>query len=263
MPFTETTTGARLYYDDLGDPDGEPVLVLHGWLGTARFDMGETMDWLVSLGYRVIGPTRRGYGESEPKPRRYPVDFYDQDARDMLAFMDAIALPHAHLMGYSDGGETALIMAGTQPERFASVTVWGAVGYFGEKMRAAAQNAYPATWMTDEDKARNGIRDGDAYVLSWIHAVRQIIDAGGDVSLHLAPAITAPLLLLLGETDTLNPREYGQRLVDEAVQSPDARVLMFPCGHPVHRDAEGAFRQVVGDLLKRYPVAQQPGTPEA
>lgn len=254
MPFADTTTGARLFYDDLGDPRGEPVLALHGWLGTARFDLGETMDWLVGEGYRVIGPTRRGYGQSEPKPRQYPADFYDRDAQEMLAFMDAIDLPRAHLLGYSDGGETALIMAGTQPARFASVAVWGAVGYFGEKMRAAAQNSYPATWMTDEDKARNGIADADAYVLGWIHAVKQMIDAGGDVSLHLAPAITAPLLLMLGETDTLNPQEYGQRFIEQALHSPDARLLMFPCGHPVHREAETEFRRVVGELLRQNPI---------
>jgi valacyclovir hydrolase len=250
--FVHVHTGAQLHYEDLGAPTAAhrlPVIALHGWLGTARHDLGALIDRLAAEGCRVLGPTRRGYGESLPKPRDYPDDFYHRDARDILAFMDALGIERAHLLGYSDGGETALVMAGTAPHRFASVGVWGALGVFGADMRPAVQRCYPATWMTDADKARNGITDADAYVLGWIRAMHAMIDAGGDVSLSLAPHITAPLRLMLGEHDTLNPRVYGDRFVAACTASPDARVVMFPCGHEVHQDAEPAFRATVAALL--------------
>ena len=135
MPFADLSTGARLFYEDLGQ--GEPLIAIHGFLGTARTDLGQVLDWLDDK-YRVLGLTIRGYGQSEPKPRDYPLDFYHRDARDVLAFMDALGIEKAHILGYSDGGEISLICAGMQPERFKSVIVWGAVGYFGPAMRPAA-----------------------------------------------------------------------------------------------------------------------------
>jgi valacyclovir hydrolase len=135
MPFAELLTGARLHYDDSGG-DTPPFILVHGMLGTAALHFPQVTDWL-KPNYRVLGLSLRGYGQSTPKPRTFTPDFYHKDAADVLAFMDALNIPQAHLMGYSDGGETALIAAGTQPERFKSVIVWGCVGYFGPAMRPA------------------------------------------------------------------------------------------------------------------------------
>lgn len=244
MPFIDLPTGARLFYDDQGE--GEACIVLHGFLGTARVQLGQVIDWL-SPHYRVLGPTMRGYGQSLPKPRDYPYDFYHRDARDVLAFMDALGIEQAHIMGYSDGGEIALICAGMQPERFKSVVVWGAVGYFGPAMRPVAQRMYPADWMDEETRALNGITDANAVVLGWINAVKYMIDSGGDVSLSLADRISAPLLMMLGDGDTLNPEQYGRRYVERTARG---RLVMIPdCGHPVHDQKWERFKQEVGAFL--------------
>jgi valacyclovir hydrolase len=243
MPFTDITTGARLYYDDLGS--GEPVIAVHGRLGTAQVDLANVLDWL-SQSYRVLGPSLRGYGESTPKPRDFPLDFYHRDARDLIAFMDALGIARAHLLGYSDGGETALVAAGLAPDRFKSVAVWGAVGYFGPEMRPVAQSNYPATWMDEATKQLHGITDPDAMILQWVRSLTHMIDRGGDVSLSLAPKINAPVLLMLGEKDRLNPQAYGQKLVD---QLPNGRLVMFDTGHAIHHEDFAAFQRVVGEFL--------------
>ncbi|MCU0495779.1 MAG: alpha/beta hydrolase [Anaerolineae bacterium] len=244
MPFATLSTGATLYYDDSGT--GTPILLIHGLLGTAQLHFPKLTEWL-SVNYRVIGPTLRGYGQSTPKPRDFPVDFYHRDADDILAFMDALNLPKAHIMGYSDGGEIAIIAAGKQPDRFKSVVSWGAVGYFGPAMRPVAQRMYPGDWITDEEVALHGIDSRERFVLGWIHAVKTMIDAGGDVSLSLAKNITCPLLLLLGEEDTLNPEEYGRNLVNQTAKG---RLVMFPGGHAVHDIVWDQFKQVVGEFLE-------------
>ncbi len=254
MPFQELPTGATLFYEEFGA--GEPVVLVHGWLGSPRDDVTEVSDWLAANGYRTLGPTRRGYGESQPSPRDYPTDFYERDAHDVLALLDALAWPRAHLMGFSDGGEVALIMAGFAPERFKSCVSWGAVGYYGPDMRAAAQGVFPGDWLSDELKARNHITNADAYVLKWATAVKRIIDLGGDVSLSLAPQMMLPVLLMLGRDDRLNPEAYAQRTVDAM---PNGRLLMLPGGHACHRHEPEAFFQAVqvfhgsADLAKRAP----------
>ena len=246
MPKIEISTGATLDYLDTGAADKPVLLLVHGLLGTAEIHFARIIDWLKD-DYRLIGPTMRGYGESEPKPRKFPANFYHHDADDLLAFMDALNIEQAHLMGYSDGGEVSLIAAAKQPHRFLSVSVWGAVGYFGPAMRPIAQRMFPATWITEEEKQRNHIKSADGFILGWIQAVRQMIDSGGDVSLSIAHQITAPLLLMLGEDDRLNPIEYGQNYIDRV---PNARLATFPCGHAVHDEAWIAFQREIGKLLR-------------
>lgn len=56
----------------------------------------------------------------------------------------------------------------------------------------------------------HGFTDARAFTGEWVRATTMMIDLGGDVSLSLAPQISAPVLLLLGEEDTLNPQSYGK-----------------------------------------------------
>ena len=247
--FAELATGARLHYVDTGAVDGGsdvPVVAIHGLVGTAATQLATVMDWL-RPNYRVIGPSLRGYGQSTPKPRQFPPNFYHIDADDVLALLNVLDIPKAHILGYSDGGEAALLFAGKYPERVQSVAVWGAVGYYGPAMRPVAQNTYPGDWMTEAEKALHGIDDPAHFTLEWVQAVRFIIDSGGDLSLSLIKNCTAPVLLMLGDQDTLNPADYARKIADNA---PNGRVAMFGCGHAVHTESQAEFEQTVGEFLR-------------
>lgn len=245
MPFIELPTGAGIDYIDTAE-DKPIMMLLHGFLGTGDTQFPNVIEWLKPK-YRIIAPTMRGYGNSTPKPRRFPHDFYQIDARDMLALLNALHIEKTHLMGFSDGGEVALIMAGSAPERFVSVAVWGAIGFYGVGMRPHAQRMFPATWMTDEMKARHGITHPDAFVLGWIKTIHALIDGGGDISRSLAPRMTMPLLMMLGDRDHLNPPEYAQQIISRA---PHARLAMFRCGHAIHTEAWDEFQDVISQFLK-------------
>ncbi len=240
MPHVDIATGARLHYVSL-QPKGRArgtVIAVHGFLGTAETNLGRVMRWLQGLGYHVLGPTLRGYGESLPKPRDFPLKFYRRDAEDVLAFMDALAVEKAHFLGYSDGGEVVLTIAGIAPQRAQSAAVWGAVGYFGALMRPYIQRMYPPHWMTEDDCQRHGIAHKEAFVLAWIRAMKYYLDSGGDVSLSLAPRITAPLLMMLGKADKLNPAEYAEVYLERVKHG---RLALFDCGHAVHDEQWEAF----------------------
>ncbi|MCB9449824.1 MAG: alpha/beta hydrolase, partial [Anaerolineaceae bacterium] len=89
MPTIDLPTGARLHYEDQGA--GDPVILVHGMLGTPRLHFSRLLDWLTPH-FRVVAPTMRGYGESYPKPRDFPVNFYHRDTDDLLAFLDALKI---------------------------------------------------------------------------------------------------------------------------------------------------------------------------
>lgn len=245
MPFATLTTGARLHYEDLGS--GTPLIAVHGWMGTARYDMGSAIDWLAKS-YHVYGVTKRGYGASTPKPRTYPHDFYARDSADLIAFMDAAGIEKAHLLGYSDGGESALIAAGTAPERFYSVATIGAVGSYPPGSQPLFERYYPPTWVADEIKALHGWSedDVDLIVRGWIEGLSAMATMGGDISHHLAPHMHVPVLMMLGEQDTLNPAHLAKGLIENA---PDAALIMFTCGHPIHQQQPERFQQIYGSFL--------------
>ena len=252
MPFAQLPTGANLHYED--ESGGSPVVLIHGRLGTARTEFPRLIDWL-KTDYRVIGPSLRGYGQSTPKPRQFPLDFYRRDAEDILALIEALQLPPVHLMGYSDGGEVALLAAGLAPERFRSVLVWGASGYYSPEMRPAVQRHYPVNWVTEETKALHNLDDPVPVIMQWICSVKMIIDQGGDVSLSLAGNITCPTLMLLGSRDHVNPVAGAQVMADRL---PNGRLQVLDCGHPVHNEQWEQF-QVIARTFLRQAEQGQPG----
>ncbi len=257
MPVIDLLTGATLDYVERGS--GFPLIALHGHLGTASTHLPQVVDWL-GQSYHVYGPSLRGYGGSLPKPRDYPLDFYHRDARDVLAFMDALQIEQAHALGYSDGGETALVAAGLAPERFRSVAVWGAVGSLGAEILPAVRASQPATWVNEATRALHGITDPDALMLQWVRALEFMIDRGGDLSLSLASRITAPVLLMLGERDTLNPQARAQRFIDQA---PNGRLQMLGTGHAIHDEDWPGFQRVVGAFLREADQASARERPQS
>lgn len=252
MPFAETSTDATLHYEDFNPTaDGIPVVLLHGLLGTGKTHFENVLDWLVEHGYRAIAPSLRGYGESTPKPRDFPYKFYERDARDVLAFLAAIDVSRCHLLGYSDGGEVAFICAGTEPERFASVTTIGSVGYMGPDVRPVMMGYRPGSqWITQDEIDLHQIPDADAFSAQWVRSMVMLVDAGGDVAVSLAPKLTMPVLVMLGKKDRLNPRKYAEKFLENV---PNSTIETFDCGHPVHDQQTDAFR---ASFLKHLKAAE-------
>jgi pimeloyl-ACP methyl ester carboxylesterase len=79
-----------------------------------------------------------------------------------------------------------------------------------------------------------------------VRATRIMIDSGGDVSLSLAEDMSAPILLMLGDEDALNPPEYAEALIHRA---PRGKLVMFETGHPVHDQDWDGFKKTVTEFL--------------
>ena len=101
--------GVHTYYEVSGV--GDPVVLLHGGMATA-----ETFDAQVaelSRHYRVYVAERRGHGRTPDVPG--PLT-YDIMADDNAAFLCALDLAPAHLVGWSDGAAVGLLTAWRYPE---------------------------------------------------------------------------------------------------------------------------------------------------
>lgn len=109
----------RLHYIEKGE--GFPLILLHG--------NGEDSGYFVhqieyfAKKYRVIAVDTRGHGKS---PRGEAPFTIRQFADDLKEFMDEMQMERAHVLGFSDGGNIAMIFAMKYPERVEKVILDGA-----------------------------------------------------------------------------------------------------------------------------------------
>jgi pimeloyl-ACP methyl ester carboxylesterase len=106
---------------DAGPPDGPPVFLMHGF----PYDIhayAEVLPRLVDQGCRVVVPCLRGFGATRFLSDRTPRSG-EQAAlgADLLALLDALAIPRAVLAGYDWGGRAACVVAALWPERCAGL----------------------------------------------------------------------------------------------------------------------------------------------
>lgn len=110
---------------DQGPRDGVPVVLLHGFPYDVRaYD--EVVPRLVAAGCRVITPYLRGYGPTRFLSAQTPRSGEQAVlAHDLLALMDALAIPSAVLAGYDWGGRAACIVSALWPERARGLVTGG------------------------------------------------------------------------------------------------------------------------------------------
>lgn len=243
--------GARLAYHDLGS--GPPLLLIHGFTGTARAHMGLLIDDL-SRDHRVIAPDLRGYGASRPPNRTFPPDFYQRDAADMAELLDIIKPGPVVALGFSDGAESALVLAARRPDLVRGVVAWGVSGVISQAMVDAVQDWLPVSaW--DERRAAwrqeiielHGREQLEPMIEGWVRAAEAIAAAGGDICLREAPQIRCPALLINGDGERNNLPDDVRRL---AAAIPNCRLeFVANSGHSIQDDQPAVLIQLIRQFL--------------
>lgn len=113
--------GVRLRYAEQGDPAGAPVVFLHGY-SDSWFSFSPVLP-LLPPAYHAFAPDQRGHGASDR-----PEDGYAMRdlAADAVAFMDAVGLERATVVGHSMGSLVAQQVALAAPERVERLVLVGA-----------------------------------------------------------------------------------------------------------------------------------------
>ena len=101
--------------------NGFPLILLHGNGEDGSYFEHQMKPF--SQHFRVIAIDTRGHGQT---PRGEAPFTIRQFAEDLLAFMNQHAIEKAHVLGFSDGGNIAMIFALTHPERVGKLILNGA-----------------------------------------------------------------------------------------------------------------------------------------
>ncbi|WP_136246732.1 alpha/beta fold hydrolase [Halomonas borealis] len=251
-----------LHHLDTGG-DGTPLVVIHGLLGSADNWRSHIKQWQERR--RVIGLDLRNHGRSPHAPGMAYADM----ARDVLALLDRLEVPRAHVLGHSMGGKVAMTLARLAPERLASLIVVDvapqAYGHGHDDELGAlrrVREARPA-----------GRREADALMAERIDnrttrlflATNLVRDEGAMTVRVGLDEIRDGYAAISGAPDgegsfagpTLVVRGGRSPYVTDAMLSglhevlPQAELATLDAGHWLHAERPEEFQGVVNDFLAR------------
>ena len=101
----------ELAFEELGDPDTAPLIILHGFFASSR-NWRQVAEKL-AVSYHVYVLDMRNHGASP----HHPVMDYPAMAADLLQFMEDQNVTTAAMLGHSMGGKVAMWFALNHPER--------------------------------------------------------------------------------------------------------------------------------------------------
>lgn len=232
-----TIGGLNAYHETAGN--GHPFVLVHGghldsssWHAQAAF---------FSKRYRVITYDIRGHGRSEIPTADYSLGDCVGDLRRLF---DHLGVEQAFLAGHSMGGYIALSFALAHPQSVSTLILTGT-------------NCGPVvdTLKMWGDKKAARLRDKTTASARRFVKAHQANVARPDLTERLSE-IRKPVLIIVGERDTVTPRHISELMLREI---PDSRMEVIPgCGHRCHEEQPDSFNSIVSDFLCRVEASQPP-----
>ena len=259
-----TANGLRLHYLDWGNPEGRPILLLHGLQDCAA--LRQTFAQAISNRYHVIALDHRGHGES-PRATIYPISDYIREAADVIR---ALGLADVTLIGHSAGSKNAwmcivenpgivkqLVITDMDPDSHnpgsvamisrykAEEDIYSSMDEVVERLRDRQPNASDEETRYDAQVLPTTVANGD---LTWKRSRDVVTKYDRPDVWDMLPRIDVPTLIIRGADSTLLRHDVA---VAMQVAIPDCRLVEIPAGgHWVHLEQPNAYLASVSAFLE-------------
>jgi pimeloyl-ACP methyl ester carboxylesterase len=229
-----SVNGIQLYYEEYGT--GEPLLLLHGnseSIKSFRLQIPELLKY-----YRVIAVDTRGQGKSGEDGKTYTYDLF---AADMNALLDHLQIDSAHVLGWSDGGNTGLIMAMQYPRKVKKLVAMGANIFIDntvveKRVFKELNKQLKELSQYTTAPAQNRVRLINMLLTEPKHTFDDL------------KAIHCPVLVLVGEKDVIKPGHTKQI----AANVPKSTLIIAPKEtHYYPTENAASFNKTVLEFLKQ------------
>ena len=223
----------EIYYESYGQ--GSPLFLLHG--NNEHINSFREQIEPLSRHFKVIALDTRGQGNSiNNKVSPYT---YEQFAKDLSAVMDSLSIKKASLLGWSDGGNTALIYSLMYPKKVEKIVVMGANLFPGadaieEDVIQIFEHRRDSLSKSADPDAQNQMRLAD-LVLKEPHLDEKALQQ-----------IVAPVLVVAGEFDVIKRKHT--LLIQSFIRN--SRLEIIPGGdHYAPLKNPKVFNKLVLDFL--------------
>lgn len=248
----QEVNGVNFHYQTVGQGD-HVLLLMPGALGSSKSDFQPQFEKLNREKFHLVGIDPRGYGKSRPPDREFPMDFYNCDAKDAGELMAALGHTKYSVLGWSDGGISAVILAAEYHDSIRKVVLWGSNAYFTERDIELFEVTRDINNWSERMKAPMVEQYGEDYFrktwAGWVDCVTNMVNEkkDGDVCMSECRRIHRPTLILHGDKDPMVPPEHPVYLQRNIRGS---RLVRFPDGkHNIHLRYADEFNRHVEDFL--------------
>jgi pimeloyl-ACP methyl ester carboxylesterase len=236
MPVAKLSTGINLYYESHGH--GEPIVFIPG-TGFAGNVWNESQVEELARSHQVIVHDPRGCGRSAHAKGVYTIGLM---GNDVIALLEHLSVPQAHVIGHSMGGRIGLSIALNFPGKVKSLII--AAGGSGPAGKEGSETvpglpfrlAFELMEMSFEGYVKHEICDSDTYFtpafrkghpdkvkafyeMVWSqHAkleeyLRLLIARSNWEATHRLGDITIPTLVAVGDSDVVGANHFKQAAV--------------------------------------------------
>jgi pimeloyl-ACP methyl ester carboxylesterase len=243
------------------------------WGRPGRSGCGAPVEATLAASYEVVSSDYRDLGESERGDGAMTASSL---ADDVVALLDALEIPRAHVLGWSLGSAVAQELALKQPERVGSLVLYGTFGRL-DAFGTALFTAMKHPWETG-DVADGLVAFGVGYspefldspdfseFVEWTtpiapstpdqgRALAEQFKAGLEFdSLDRVAGITAPTLVLTGENDMITPPRLGRAVADRIPSATFELITGERSSHGLMFERTDDFLRTVLEFLEQHPL---------
>lgn len=226
--------GIQLYYEIYGK--GEPLLLLHGNSQNIA-EYKKQIDFFRKK-YKVIAVDTRGHGQSGTDTTRYTYQLF---ASDMNALLAHLKLKKVNVLGWSDGGNTGLVMAMQYPKKVKRLAIMGANIFINE------ESVLPMVLPEIEKQIAYFQKDSSARAANSVRLMR-LLREEPNLRFTDLEAIRIPVLVMAGENDLI--QEKHTRGIARHIKG--SELVIFPKGtHNMPQENAPEFNRTVDEFLQQ------------
>ena len=278
MPMVDLPTGANLYYEAYGQ--GEPLVLIPSTAFSCEVWKPSQLPTL-SQSTNLILHDPRGSGRSTARQQVYTIN---QMANDVVALLDHLQLPSAHVLGHSMGGRIALEMALNFPGRVKSLIMaasgsgqtarpgadcipglphWLVTRLVEKGFERALREEFCDTsaFFTDDFRARHPDRVEEFFNVAWAtHSklpeyIHLIIARHNWEATHRLADVRCPTLVIIGDNDSARSNHLAQaQTLTERIAGAELQILKGQ-SHGFFWQAPDETNELILSWVKRHSGA--------
>ena len=232
----------KLFYTDNGNENGKaPLVLLHGNGGNASSFFYVVDHFMKSR--RVITIDTRGHGRSPKGEGEFTLKRF---ARDVYEFLGEMKIEKAVIVGYSDGGNIAMILASEHPEVVEALVLNGA-NMFPSGLRDKDLKSITSAYKKVKKALRRS--PNNSGINDELDLLTLMVKEPDLTAADLAK-ITAPSLVLVGSRDVIKP-EHSEYI---ASCLPVSRLKIVEGGHNIVKSNSADYIAALDAFFTEFDV---------
>ena len=248
MPH-ETIDGVPIWFEEVGDPAGPPLVALQGGILTFHGSFDDVLPWLTE-GRRVIGVELQGHGHTPDTGRPMSIDRFADDVAELIDRI--VGGGPVDVWGFSLGALTATALAVRHPGKVRRLVLAASNvrpdGYHPEITAPEQDDGRLPTQQEFEtwQAAYAAVAPDPAHFMPFLERMQPVVHEFAGWSPEQIRSITAPTFLVIGDRDFVR-LDHAAEMLD---LFPDCRLAVLPgTRHTEVMQRSDALRALVTPFL--------------